>query len=37
MLTFIDVKFTYDGKATDLQVFRVFSQHSKWVITPVNQ
>ena len=37
-----DVRITREGlvnhepKASDLQAFRVFSQHPKWVITPVN-
>ena len=26
----------HEPKASDLQAFRVFSQHPKWVITPVN-
>ena len=26
----------HEPKASDLQAFRVISQHSKWVITPVN-
>ena len=26
----------HESKASDLQTFRVFSQHHKWVITPVN-
>ena len=26
----------HEPKASDLQAFPVFSQHPKWVITPVN-
>ena len=31
-----DRSFTNEPKASDLQAFRVFSQHPAWVITPLN-